>query len=293
MCSHLDERHKRNQPQQPPQQQNGSSLWDGTNDGNDDITLFESNHDDSDSGDNDNDVDFGSQHDDDNVGNAAATTRKVSLSPAGSFGNCQQTDAGDESRNENETVADGGGIRDSSESNNVGDTYADERGGGDSASGHRDSMDTSSSSSSTEDDVSQPTTGTGDASTNQSAASAASAASAVLEDDAANSSMSSWGSNLPRNVDACLGTIQFNRDVDLGRISNLSDIVLPILARVAKMLDDNVSALKASILSIIRQEEDSEDELMTALNEGVKSTLLSLSPDSMYSLNGSIRKVSL
>ena len=123
MCSLLDERHKRNQPQQPPQQQqqNESSLGDGTstNDGNDDITLFESNLDDSNSGDNDNDVGFGSQHDDNNVGNAAAT-RKVSLSPTGSFGNCQQTDAGDESRNENETVADGGGIRDSSESNNDG-----------------------------------------------------------------------------------------------------------------------------------------------------------------------------
>ena len=110
MCSILDDAHEGNQPQQPPQQQNGTSLGNGTNDGNDDITLFESNHD---------DVGFGSQHDDNNVGNAAAT-RRVSLSPAGSFGNCQQTDAGDESRNENETVADGGGIRDSSESNNDG-----------------------------------------------------------------------------------------------------------------------------------------------------------------------------
>ena len=112
---------------------------------------------------------------------------------------------------------------------------------------------------------------------------------AALEDD-------DMGSSLSSEVDAYLGTIEFNHGVDLGRISSLSVKVLSILARVAKVLDDNGSGTKSLIQSIIRQEGDSDSDdnnLMTALDEGVERTLLSLSPDSMYSLNGSIRKVRL
>ena len=101
--------------------------------------------------------------------------------------------------------------------------------------------------------------------------------------------------NLPSNVDTHLGTIEFNTGVALERLSKLPIDILRILARVAKVLDDNDngSGSKGKIQNLIRQEGDSDDELMTALNEGVKSTLLSLSPDNEFSLNGSIRKVSL
>lgn len=93
-----------------PQQQNGSLNHDDDDDAaaNDDAESL---------------VDFGSQRDDnESRGNAATATatRTVSLSPGtGRFEVCQQT--GDDSRNENdETVADGADIRDSSRSNNDG-----------------------------------------------------------------------------------------------------------------------------------------------------------------------------
>ena len=90
-----------------PQQQNGSLNHDDDDDAaNDDTESL---------------VDFGSQRDDnESRGNAATATRTVSLSPGtGRFEVCQQT--GDDSRNENdETVADGADIRDSSRSNNDG-----------------------------------------------------------------------------------------------------------------------------------------------------------------------------